>query len=47
MMKGMKSVNYAALVAPLIEAVKEQQQEIDEQRKLIEMLLEKVETLER
>jgi hypothetical protein len=29
---GMKSVNYNALVAPLIEAVKEQQAEIDQLR---------------
>ena len=37
---GMKSVDYDALIAPLIEAVKEQQEEIDALKKEIETLKE-------
>ncbi|QQS59198.1 tail fiber domain-containing protein [Candidatus Peregrinibacteria bacterium] len=44
--EGMKSVNYSALVAPLIEAVKEQQKEIERQQVQIELLSSKIEKLE-
>ena len=39
--KGYKGVDYAKLVPLLIEAIKEQQKQIDEQRKMIEQLLKK------
>jgi|GEM_PF-1045257 len=38
---GDLSVNYSGLIPVLIEAVKEQQKQIDEQRKIIELLLKK------
>ena len=38
---GYKGVDYAKLVPLLIEAIKEQQKQIDEQRKMIEQLLKK------
>lgn len=39
---GMKSVNYAALVAPLIETVKEQQTKISDLEKKIDMLQSRI-----
>ena len=39
--KGYKGVDYAKLVPLLIEAIKEQQKQIDEQRKMIENILKK------
>jgi len=42
---GLKSIEYAKLVAPLIEAVKEQQKMIDEQRELIDKQGEEIKKL--
>jgi len=42
---GLKSIEYAKLVAPLIEATKEQQKMIDKQRKLINQQGEEIKTL--
>jgi len=42
---GLKSVEYAKLVAPLIEAVKEQQKMIDEQKELINQQGEEIKML--
>jgi len=42
---GLKSIEYSKLVAPLIEAVKEQQKMIDEQRELIDKQGEEIKTL--
>ncbi len=42
---GLKSVNYGVLVAPLIEAVKEQQKTIDGQQKQIDELRAEIEVL--
>ena len=42
---GLKSIEYAKLVAPLIEAVKEQQKMIDEQRELINKQGEEIKIL--
>ncbi|QQS59877.1 tail fiber domain-containing protein [Candidatus Peregrinibacteria bacterium] len=43
--EGMKSVNYSALVAPLIEAVKEQQKEIEAQKENIDAQEQEIEML--
>jgi hypothetical protein len=42
---GLKTIEYAKLVAPLIEAVKEQQKMIDEQRELIDKQGEEIKML--
>ncbi|MFH0846183.1 MAG: tail fiber domain-containing protein [Patescibacteria group bacterium] len=42
---GLKSVEYANLVAPIIEAIKEQQQQIDQQQKKINELESKIKSL--
>ena len=42
---GMKSINYPLLVAPLIEAVKEQQQQIDALQAELQMLRAEIEEL--
>jgi len=42
---GLKSIEYGKLVAPLIEAVKEQQKMIDEQKVLINQQGEEIKTL--
>lgn len=42
---GYKTVEYGNLVAPLIEAVKEQQKQLDEQKQLIEKLQKEIQTL--
>ena len=42
---GLKTIEYAKLVAPLIEATKEQQKMIDEQRELINQQGEEIKTL--
>jgi hypothetical protein len=44
---GMKSVEYGNLVAPLIEAVKEQQKIIDAQKSQIEKLSERLDKIEK
>jgi hypothetical protein len=44
---GIKAVEYGNLVAPLIEAVKEQQKIIDIQQKRIEALSERLDRLEK
>ena len=44
---GMKTVNYSALVAPLIEAVKEQQKQIDTQAEQIKLLQEEINSLKK
>ena len=43
---GLKSIEYAKLVAPLIEAVKEQQKMIDEQREIIDKQGEEIKALQ-
>ena len=42
---GLKSIEYGKLVAPLIEAVKEQQKMIDEQKELIDKQGEEIKAL--
>lgn len=42
---GMKSVEYDQLIAPMIEAIKEQQKEIDVQRQEIDVQNQKIDTL--
>jgi len=42
---GLKSIEYAKLVAPLIEATKEQQKIIDEQREIINQQGEEIKKL--
>ncbi len=37
--KGMLSVNYSGLIPEMIESIKEQQQQINELKKLVEKLL--------
>jgi hypothetical protein len=39
--KGYKAVDYVKLIPLLIESMKEQQKQIDEQRKMIQQLLNK------
>jgi trimeric autotransporter adhesin len=45
--KGMKSVNYDGLIAPLIESVKQQQNQIDQQQKEIDELKAAIESLKK
>ncbi len=45
-LEGMKSVNYTALIAPMIEAIKEQQKQIEAQANQMEMQNQKIENLE-
>lgn len=42
---GLKSIEYAKLIAPLIEAIKEQQKMINEQKELIDQQGEQIKTL--
>jgi hypothetical protein len=44
---GYKSVDYSKIVSLLIEGIKEQQKQLDEQKSINKMLLERIEKIEK